>query len=73
MSPGHVAHSSGRGVRAEQSDGHREGGGLAGAVRADQAKEGSGRHSQIDVVDSGGRPERLDESGELESRGAVMP
>ena len=39
------------GVRPEQPDRHRQGGGLAGAVRAEQAVEGTGRHVEVDAGD----------------------
>ena len=39
------------GVRPQQPDGHRQGGGLAGAVRAEQAVEGAGRHVEVDAGD----------------------
>jgi hypothetical protein len=57
------------GVWSQQAGGHRQGRGLAGAVRADEAEERSGWHDEVEVVDGERRTERLDQSGQPQRGG----
>jgi hypothetical protein len=68
VEPGHPGLA---GVRAGQGgqDPHR--GGLAGAVRAEQAEHGAARHGQVDPVEHGGGPVGLAQTLDLESRVCV--
>jgi hypothetical protein len=55
-------------VRPQQPDRHRQGRGLAGAVRAEQAEERSGRHVEVDAGDRDLVVEPLGESADREGR-----
>src|SRR6185312_10630523 len=56
--------------RLQGTGDHVEGGGLAGAVRADQRMDGAGRHFEGDVVDGGQPAEATGEPLYLEGGGA---
>ena len=56
------------GVGPQQPDGHRQGGGLAGAVRAEQAVERAGRHVQVDAGDRDLAVEALGQAAQRQRR-----
>ena len=56
-------------VGAQQGGEHLHGGGLAGAVRAEDAVDRAGRHRQVDSVDGPGLTERLHEARGLDRQG----
>ena len=51
------------GVDAEQTEQHADGGGLARAVRPEEAVHLAGPHLEVEAVERPRRPERLDHSG----------
>src|SRR5690606_877256 len=65
-------HPRGAAVGAEQRGEHADGGGLAGAVRAEDAVDGSGTDREVDAVHGAGAAERLDEGGGLDGEGGEI-
>src|SRR6185437_13294210 len=57
------------GVRAQEAEQHADGGGLAGAVRAEEAVHLAPLHPQIQAVEGARAPEVLAQPGDLDRPG----